>query len=370
MNSTMTTDYLIELSGEFPHLAREEARSVLAAHSIEVVEHESHPAIPLFGFASTGAEADIRTAFLRMGMAWNLNRVLVQTPAPDPGSEDSWLSDLLAGLDQSDIPEGSVRVDAKILAPDVVTVYSADLRAQVKHRLGELVTRHRQVDLTHPQVIVRAILADGATVAIKLAAIDRTSFEERRSGFRPYTQPISLHPRLARAWINSGRVPAGGTVYDPFCGTGGLLLEAGLTGLRMIGSDRDPAMVAGAGDNIRHGLPGSEPVLVPADVGQVIDVITRPVDAIVTDPPYGRSTATGKEPIGSLYERMFAPMATVLKPGARLVIALPRQGAETVEFYRHCFENCFHLHEVFPLFVHKSLTRLLFVLIKKDEQAP
>jgi len=74
--------------------------------------------------------------------------------------------------------------------------------------------------------------------------------------------------------------------------------------------------------------------------------------------------------VGSLYERMFAPMATVLKPGARLVIALPRQGAETVEFYRHCFENCFHLHEVFPLFVHKSLTRLLFVLIKKDEQAP
>jgi tRNA (guanine10-N2)-dimethyltransferase len=118
-------------------------------------------------------------------------------------------------------------------------------------------------------------------------------------------------------------VRPGDRVADPFAGTGGLLLEAGLAGAAVLGADLDPVMVEGSRDALAHyGVAGD------IAVGDVAETLARmaaaaPLDAIVSDPPYGRSSTTAREPPRELYGRALAAMASALKPGGRLAIVLP-----------------------------------------------
>jgi SAM-dependent methyltransferase len=59
-------------------------------------------------------------------------------------------------------------------------------------------------------------------------------------GFHAY--PARAHPVTARRIIE-GLVPEGGTVLDPFCGSGTVLVEAMLAGRATIGSDLNPIAV-------------------------------------------------------------------------------------------------------------------------------
>ena len=69
---------------------------------------------------------------------------------------------------------------------------------------------------------------------------------------RPFFQPVSLEPRLARLMISLGhrrfRTYDGD---DPFCGTGGIAIEAMLAGLNVLASDLDPKMVKGTEENLQ-----------------------------------------------------------------------------------------------------------------------
>ena len=40
------------------------------------------------------------------------------------------------------------------------------------------------------------------------------------------------------------------TLLDPFCGTGGILIEAGILGINIIGSDIDKKLVYGCKENL------------------------------------------------------------------------------------------------------------------------
>ena len=47
-------------------------------------------------------------------------------------------------------------------------------------------------------------------------------------------------PQLVRALMNVVKVPQGGFIFDPFCGSGSMLLEANLIGINAIGNDVSP----------------------------------------------------------------------------------------------------------------------------------
>jgi len=49
------------------------------------------------------------------------------------------------------------------------------------------------------------------------------------------------------------------------------------------------------------------------------------VDAVATDPPYGRSTSTNREVLASLYSRSMDVFARTLRPGKKIGIAFPRE---------------------------------------------
>lgn len=228
---------------------------------------------------------------------------------------------------------------------------------RVEGILGEAYAAANPVNLEHPEQVVRALLLpDAVHVGLVAWESDRSAFESRRVQFRPAFAPVSMHPKLARAAANLAGVPPGGVLYDPFCGTGGLLLEAGLLDCRVLGSDIDERMVHGAKRTLEHyKVHGAD--LFPCDVGDAPRAVAERmasgrVDGIATDLPYGRSASLHAEKPESLYPRAFRAFAQLLKPGGRAVVGLPNEKA-----LRYGEEASLALEADFPYRVHRSLTR-------------
>jgi tRNA G10 N-methylase Trm11 len=94
-----------------------------------------------------------------------------------------------------------------------------------------------------------AILEDGFGKTIEVQNIDSFS---KRDYEKPFvdTQMGVLPIKLARMMINFAKIPKGGVLWDPFCGTGNILLEGMDLGYDVIGSDIDEKSIEGAKKNI------------------------------------------------------------------------------------------------------------------------
>jgi tRNA (guanine10-N2)-dimethyltransferase len=134
-----------------------------------------------------------------------------------------------------------------------------------------------------------------------------------------------------------------------------VLLEAASIGVRACGSDVSPAMVEGCRQNLEHfDLPFER--LEVGDVGEIKDLFVE-VEAVATDPPYGRATSTMKEPLRDLYNRGLQAIAEVLPRGARAGVVLPQscpQDIHGLELVHH------HLQKV-----HRSLSRNYCILRRR-----
>ncbi|MFB6294876.1 MAG: TRM11 family methyltransferase [Candidatus Nanohaloarchaea archaeon] len=149
-----------------------------------------------------------------------------------------------------------------------------------------------------------------------------------------------MHPRLARALVNLSEVERGGTVLDPFCGTGGILLEAGLIGCDVYGSDIQAEMVEGAAENLEtYGVDADIREAAFSDVDAEFD---QQFDAVVTDLPYGKASKTEDDPTDAFVEQ--APDL------ADRVVSVSDQ-AEIGD-----------LEPSFELYVHRSMTRYVYVV--------
>ncbi len=258
--------------------------------------------------------------------------------------------DDLSGLDRIEIPEGTFAVRGKRFEGMMKDI---DSQAIIR-KLGGILSRTNDVDQKEPQNEVRILMSDRLHVFLGERKIDRDILETRKVGERPFFSPISLHPRYARALINLTGVKKGGTVLDPFCGTGGIVIEAGFMGMKAMASDFDPEMIAGTEENMDYyGLK-----MYDCDVLDISDIQDRfgEVDAIATDPPYGRSTHTGGEDIESIYRRAMRSFGEILKVGGSAGVVLPHP----------IDDDRLRLESMFLQRVHGSLTRHYHVF-KKDE---
>lgn len=316
--------YFFELSGEHPTLPFADAYGCCAA---ECEGFSSISAGP--GYALFGLEVERMPAIAsRLALTHRLGRYL--------GS--SSINELDALVDGLELPSGTIAVRAKRYQgrkPDIDV-------GRLAVDIGGLVARGRKVDLTHPEVEVRALVSDMVHLYLCEAVVDRSAFEERKVAERPYFSPISLHPRYARALVNMTMVRRGERILDPFCGTGGILIEAATIGVRACGSDISPDMVEGCLRNMRHfGLPYDRVEV--ADIGDIGDIFGK-VDAVATDPPYGRATSTRKEPLGDLYDRALSSMTSVLERGSRAGVVLPRPCPQVLDGLEkvHCYVQKVH----------------------------
>lgn len=220
-------------------------------------------------------------------------------------------------FDEISIPEGSFSVRAKRFRGMLGEVDSQELVRD----LGGHLSKTNRVELKAPSMEIRIFLSDRIHVFMSEKETDRDILETRKVGERPFFSPISLHPKFARAAINLTGAKTGDKVLDPFCGTGGIVIESAFMGMKAIASDFDETMIMGCRENMDHyGLTLSDSAVI--DIGDVPERFGE-VDAVVTDPPYGRSTHTGGEDIASIYERAMASVSAILKRGGRLCIVLP-----------------------------------------------
>lgn len=227
----------------------------------------------------------------------------------------------------------------------------------IVNTLAEVYTKNRKVKLRNPDIEVRAIITDSKLyVGLKKSEINRSQFVERRVQNRPFFSPISLHPKLARALVNLSAVRDVETLLDPFCGTGGILIEAGLIGINVIGSDIEEKMIEGCKKTMDfYNIKNYK--LYCADIGEINKYISE-VDAIVTDLPYGKSTTTKGEKIRQLYIRSFEHISKLLKKGGKAVIGIQNKDLISLgEIY-------LSLVEKHSFRVHRSLTRH-FAIFKK-----
>jgi len=223
--------------------------------------------------------------------------------------------------------------------------------------LGDIYSRNRKVDLADPDNEIRVLITNKKIyVGLKKAEINRTQFEKRKVQHRPFFSPISLHPKIARILVNLSEIRKNETLFDPFCGTGGILIEAGLIGAKLIGSDIEKKMVEGCKKTLDfYGLKNYR--LFCCDVGDIKKRINF-VDAVVTDLPYGKSTTTKGEEIKKLYERAFENISKVLIDKRKAVIGLSNKDRISLG------EKYLSFLEKYEFRVHKSLTRY-FVVYKK-----
>lgn len=206
------------------------------------------------------------------------------------------------------------------------------------------------VNLKNPDVEYRAILSEDRCYFGKvLLTFDRSSFDSRNPGKRFFFHPGVMMPRMARTLVNIACVRQGDVVLDPFCGTGGILIEANLLGSRVIGSDFDPLMISGCRQNIR------ESDLMLADAAH-LPFCDHAVDAVVTDFPYGQSVCIRRsDSMDMLYKDALEEIRRVLKTGNRAVIVTHRDISPIAEEF-------FTIIQRHDQRVHKSLTRRILVL--------
>ncbi|MCI4351047.1 MAG: RsmD family RNA methyltransferase [Thermoplasmata archaeon] len=160
----------------------------------------------------------------------------------------------------------------------------------------------------------------GWRVGEEVGEVDRRSFAHRRMPRLPFQRPVSLPPRLGRIAVNLAHLRPGMQVADPFVGTGALLAEAALLGARVMGVDREAVMVRGASANFAHLGLSAERWIVD-DAGSAAREFPRgSLDAIVTDPPYGRASSAGKEPLSELLARTLPAWAEAVIPDGRIVL--------------------------------------------------
>ena len=228
---------------------------------------------------------------------------------------------------------------------------------QVIDHLGDVYTKNRNVNLANPEIELRALITEKtAYVGIKKAEIDTSSFQQRRGHLRPFLSPITLHPKIARALVNLTSVKKNEVLLDPFCGTGGILLEAGLMGVQIIGSDIEQKMIDGCRKTLDF-YDIKKYALSRMDIGMIPQSLFS-VDAVATDFPYGKATTTKGEDITTLYDRAFAAFASVLKKDGKAVIGLADKSMMPLG------EKHLSLLGVHEFRVHRSLTRY-FVVYKK-----
>lgn len=308
---------LFELSGEHPTFPQAEVLACLGTE--EIVEKGDRVLV-------VDTEARPRTLASRLALTHCIDRVL-------------WAGDDPSNIPPLEIGAGTFAIRVKTIG----TRYRLDTTGLVKD-VGAMIDN--PVDLTNPDIELRIILSNRCWVGIKTVTIDRGTFEKRRAQFRPFFSPISLHPRIARALVNLSRVKKGDLLLDPFCGTGGILIEAGLMGVGVMGSDSDQRMVEGCKRNLEHFDIFGE--VLRSDVG---DVTVR-ADVVVTDLPYGRAATTRREPTQKLYGRALSAIGKAIKPGGYAVVGspFPLQASGHLE-----------LMETHRVRVHKGLSRYFHV---------
>ena len=226
---------------------------------------------------------------------------------------------------------------------------------------GGLHEKGLKVDLMNPQMPLKVLISGELWVLGLMISSEVKGFEERKPHLKPFFKPGVILPRFARVFVNLVRLDRGELLFDPFCGTGSILVEAGLCHICNIGGDIDPIMVRGYLENMQYyGLQGAG----FRGWVQHMPIKDCSIDGIVTDTPYGKSSSTYSQSLERLLTPFFREIHRVLKPAGYAVVVTNREVEKLFQ------EIGFSLVEMHHHQVHRSMCRHIYLLRKDMENRP
>jgi tRNA (guanine10-N2)-dimethyltransferase len=361
------TVYALELGGEDDRFAAAEAAS--AATSVDVVAP---------GLATANAVTD--------GVR---NLAYTHRASELVGTTDASVESARVLLDAAGIErDGTVAVRAR----DVRETAGIDTQRAERVLGGVLTDRGFAVDLDDPDHELRALFSEARSASEQSSSEGRRpsdhasghgpradgessesrdgicllgwlehesvrDFGTRKPTDRPFFQPGGMDPLLARALVNLAGARPGATVLDPMCGTGGVLIEAGLVGATALGADAQRKMARGAAENLARYLDGEpratgEWATVQGDATH-LPLPADSVDAVVFDAPYGRQSKIANLDLDDL---VAGALAEARRVADRAVVVADRSWADAAR------DAGWTVEDEFERRVHRSLVRHITVL--------
>jgi len=324
-------------------------------------EHETlPPAEVLAVFESNGAKYRVLDLFEQVLIAdAELDNIqdrlgMTHTICEFLGSCENSVDEILGLVKSVEVAENSFAVRIKRIKRHGKALSTAALEREIGSVIGE--KGSTKVDLENPEETILGIISKRFAIGRVIVEVDRSQYEARRPHKRPYFHPGAMLPRISRACVNLTRVKAGERFLDPFCGTGGFLIEAGLLGAEVYGFDIDAEAVRGCEKNLKqYGIDCK------VDVKDAMELEHEGFfDAVATDPPYGISASTKGLNLDELYGRTLKSIFTALKDDRYACIISPQE----VPVERLSTDAGFGVVDTHFERIHRSLTRKILVLKK------
>ena len=234
---------------------------------------------------------------------------------------------------------------------------SEELESKIGNLILKLTNKSIKVDLEQPDLTFKGfIINDKLLFGIKLGQIDLDPLHKRSGPNKAYFHPCGLDPKFARMMINLAGIDLNSVIYDPHCGIGSILIEAGLIGYRVMGSDISWKMIHGSRVNLNH-YKISDFEIFRAESGHLP---IKKIDCIITDPPYGRSSPVEGNSIIGLYQKFLFICREIVHKDNKIVFAAPKRLEDKIMKILKSYN--FIVDKKFDFYIHRSLIRNLWII--------
>ncbi|MHA3962403.1 MAG: TRM11 family SAM-dependent methyltransferase [Candidatus Thorarchaeota archaeon SMTZ1-45] len=195
----------------------------------------------------------------------------------------------------------------------------------------------RNALLTPPNAEVLAVFSETKLYIARTNVVYDSMLQQYRDESRPFVSAeISTSPKICRTLLNLSGARPGDIVLDPFCGTGTILMEAAILGMRCIGVDIDGDQVQGARSNMKWlekdlGEKLDYNILI-GDSRELSSFVKKQVDAVAFEPILGpifkkppkrdEAEETIKE-LTMLYLQVLKQISKILRPDGRIAMTIP-----------------------------------------------
>lgn len=322
-------EYIFETSGEQPKLAIGEIKGLLEAYGIKYsIENELTNLVIL----KTQNKLSKRK-LSRLGFTHSVYKEISVSKNLEEIKKDA----------ETISTKKDFCVRAKRIENTLPQVNSSEIEDEVGSKING------EVDLEDPQKLFKVFLSKGKLVfGERILKINRSNYRKRKPHKRPFFKPGAIEPELARAAINLCRTK-NGPLLDIFSGTGSFLIEALEMDIESLGIDASRKMLIESRKNFDIMNKDSEPSLVRAD-SKNMPFKDNQFDAVIADPPYGRSSKTFDD-LEKLYNETIGEALRVLAKGGVLCFITPSNGVDLKV----------DIDEIkrYKVRVHRSLTRII-----------
>ena len=191
--------------------------------------------------------------------------------------------------------------------------------------------------LAPPNAEVLAIFTEKNLYIARTRIVYDSMLQQYRDESRPFVSAeISTSPKISRTLLTLAGARPGDTILDPFCGTGTLLMEAAILGMKCIGVDINGDQVQGARSNLKWLSKDLgqklEYDIFRGDTRELSSLLKKQVDAVAFEPLLGpiykkpplrdEAEKTIKE-LTTLYRESLTEIASVLRPDGRVAMTIP-----------------------------------------------